>query len=57
MKQQQDLAMSGAERALYAATLEFALHVAKMPQAEAEEAAVSKILKTRSLTKRLNYRY
>ena len=49
--------MSGAERALYAATLEFALHVAKMPQAEAEEAAVNKILKTRSLTKRLNYRY
>ena len=57
MKQQQELSMTGAERVLYAATLEFALHVAKMPQAEAEEAAVNKILKSRSMRKRLNYRY
>ena len=57
MKRTQELTMTGAERALYAATLEFALHVVKMSEAEAREAAVNKILKTRSLTKRLSYRY
>ena len=57
MKQTQELSMTGAERALFAATLEFALHVAKMPEAEAREAAVNKILSKRSLVKRLNYRY
>ena len=46
MKRTQELTMTGAERALYAATLEFALHVVKMSEAEAQEAAVNKIYAT-----------
>ena len=57
MKNETTITMNGVERALYAASYNFALNVAKMSHDEAVQAGINKVLSKRELGNRIKSRH
>ena len=57
MKNETTITMNGVERALYAASYNFALNVAKLSHDEAVQAGINKVLSKRELGNRIKSRH